>query len=100
MSSHAVQDHKDLDPLCHVVVLFPGGDRISGCYDGYGRVGIVDLQEMDEWYPQPFKMVIKKYYNDEKYEDLGPSKDEPNQGFFWDEKDLISLMKKYEEKLS
>ena len=42
-----------------VVVLFKNGDRITGIYDGYGRVNgfeLVDLPE-DRW-----RMVIEKYY--------------------------------------
>ena len=43
-----------------VVVLFRNGDRISGTYDGYGRVNGFEIVDLDE---REWRMVIKKYYN-------------------------------------
>lgn len=95
MSSYAVEGHKELDFLCHAVVLFPNGDKITGVYDGYGRIGMIDLLEVTG----PFKMVIRKYYNDEKYDDLRESENEPNQGYFWNDDELIQIVKEVEGRL-
>ena len=43
-----------------VVVLFKNGDRVSGTYDGYGRVGELELVDHLE---ERWRMVIEKYYN-------------------------------------
>lgn len=61
-----------------VVALLPGGLRALGEYDGYGRVGSVDLQQ--EW--DKVKLVLAEYYEAERYEDLGPSGNELGQGYF------------------
>ena len=68
-----------------VIVLFKNGDRISGTYDGYGRVDgfeIVDLPE-DRW-----RMVIKDFYNGETFDQLPQNKYDQGQGFFYSDKDL------------
>jgi len=68
-----------------VVVLFKNGDRISGDYDGYGRVGGVELVDFPD---SAFKVVISKYYNGESFDELGPNRHEPGQGYFYSDEDL------------
>ena len=71
-----------------VIVLFSNGDRITGSYDGYGRVGSVDLMDYsaDQW-----RMVIRRYYDQESFDQLAPNKNEPWQGWFWDDADLARV---------
>ncbi len=59
------------------MVLLPGQEPFSAVYDGYG-LGLED--DLDE-----VKFVLQDAYQGERYEDLGPSEDDPNQGFFFDE---------------
>ena len=68
-----------------VVLLFKNGDRISGTYDGYGRVGEHEFFEEPE---DTWRMVIKRYYNGESFFDLPENKYDPGQGFFWGDADL------------
>ena len=68
-----------------VVVLFENGDRISGTYDGYGRVNGFEIVDVPE---HRWRMVIKKYYNDEPFNQLKQNKNDPGQGFFYDDSDL------------
>lgn len=69
--------------LSDVVVLLPNGERVKGSYDGYGRVGSRDL--MDEGAFDEAKFVLSKFYQEEKFEDLGPSHFDPGQGWFHDD---------------
>lgn len=70
--------------MYEVVVLFSNGDRRTGEYDGYGRVaGIENVYE--PMADGKIKWIIKKFYNDEKFEDLGPSHNDPGQGHFHDQ---------------
>jgi hypothetical protein len=70
--------------MYEVVVLFDNGNWLYGEYDGYGRVaGIENIYpDMDEG---RLKWVLKKFYNGEKFEDLGPSRNDPGQGHFHDQ---------------
>lgn len=68
-----------------VIVLFKNGDRISGTYDGYGRVNGFELVDHSE---ERWRMVIKDYYNGETFEDLPKNKYDHGQGFFYDDADL------------
>lgn len=79
-----VSSFKDLPRLSAVVALLPNGTKITGLYDGYGRVGGQGLVETDRGaYQWPkVKMVLAEYYNGEEYEDLGKSHDELAQGWF------------------
>lgn len=63
--------------LCHVMVLLPGQEPYPAVYDGYG------LGLEDDW--DEVKLVLQDAYRGERYEDLPPSEDDPNQGFFFDE---------------
>ena len=68
-----------------VIVLFNNGDRITGTYDGYGRIDgfeIVDHPE-DRW-----RMVIKDFYNGETFDQLPQNKYDQGQGFFYSDEDL------------
>ncbi len=63
-----------------VVCLFPNGDKLSGTYDGYGRIDGTDIvNRFDD-----AKFVLKMFYQDEAYAQLGKSHDEPGQGHFHD----------------
>jgi hypothetical protein len=61
-----------------VVALTPDGRKVSGSYDGYGRVDGHDF--VKEW--ETVKFILVAYYNGETYEELGNSGDENAQGFF------------------
>jgi len=71
-----------------VVVVFKNGDRITGDYDGYGRVGPLDLQDYDQ---NAWRMVIKDYYNGETFEQLERNCSDPGQGYFYNDADLVRI---------
>jgi len=71
-----------------VVVLFKNGDRITGTYDGYGRVDGFELVDHPE---ERWRMVIQRYYNGETFDELSQNKYEPGQGYFWDDEDLAEI---------
>jgi hypothetical protein len=81
---------KDLPRLNEIVVLLPNGKKLEGSYDGYGRVGGVDLMPdgyiEKEW--DAIKFVLKEKYNNESYEELGMSGDELAQGYFMSDRFL------------
>ena len=72
------------------VVLYKNGSKIAGPYDGYGRIlhqgEEVELTEMAE---ENWRIVIERYYQDERFEDF-PAKNawDQGQGFFYDDADL------------
>ena len=68
-----------------VIVLFNNGDRISGTYDGYGRVNGFELVDVPE---ERWRMVIECYYNGETFDQLPKNKYDQGQGFFYDDADL------------
>lgn len=71
-----------------VVVLFANGDRVSGEYDGYGRVGICDsLVEYDG----EFALVHKRCCPEgATFESVGgPSEGADNQGFGYGEAEML-----------
>ena len=68
-----------------VIVLFNNGDRISGTYDGYGRVNGFEIVDRPE---ESWRMVIEDYYNGESFNDLPKNKYDQAQGFFYDDADL------------
>ena len=71
-----------------VVVLFSNGDRISGTYDGYGRVNGLELVDIAE---ERWRMVISKYYNGESFDILPKNKYDRGQGFFYSDEDLEEI---------
>jgi hypothetical protein len=73
-----------------VIVLFKNGDRISGRYDGYGRVDGFELVDLDE---SRWRMVIRRYYNEETFDQLPQNKHDPGQGYFYSDEDLTELFK-------
>lgn len=75
-----------------VVVLFKNGDRISGRYDGYGRVDGFELVDLDE---SRWRMVIRRYYNEETFDQLPQNKHDPGQGWFYDDADLDEFFNEY-----
>ena len=79
-----VADCKGFPKLNEIVVLFPNGEKLEGSYDGYGRVGGVDL--MPDGYIEKdwddLKFVLKWRYEGETYKQLGKSHDELAQGYF------------------
>jgi hypothetical protein len=68
--------------LSEVVALLPGGKQYVGIYDGYGRIDGHSLCEADEF--ETAKFVLKKFWTNQRFEDIGPSHREPGQGFFHD----------------
>jgi hypothetical protein len=91
-----VADCKGYPELNEVVVLFPRGKKIEGSYDGYGRVGGVDLigDAYDESKWDKIKFVLKSKYAGESYKDLGKSGDELAQGYFMSDRFLDLCMEK------
>lgn len=68
-----------------VIVIFKNGDRISGTYDGYGRVDHFEIVD----YPESrWRMVIEKYYEGETFDQLSQNKYDQGQGFFYGDEDL------------
>lgn len=70
---------------CDVVVLFKNGDRISGTYDGYGRVDNFELVDHPE---ERWRMVIKDYYSGETFDQLAQNKYDQGQGYFYSDEEL------------
>jgi hypothetical protein len=68
-----------------VVVLFSDGDRHTGRYDGYGRVGGLELVDQD---PGHWRMVIQHYYAGETFDQLDRNRTDPGQGYFYSDLDL------------
>ena len=74
-----------------VVVLDGEGNKFSGSYDGYGNVITPDGSEIeldpygDSILSGKTKLVLKKFYDGETFEDLGRSNSDPGQGYFHDE---------------
>lgn len=89
-----VHDMRGFPELSEVVALFPDGSRLIGSYDGYGRVGGVDL--MDDGYDEKgwnaIKLVLTSAYKGEDYKDLGKSHNELAQGHFMDDRFLRHCM--------
>lgn len=71
-----------------VIVLFEDGSHIVGSYDGYGRVDGFELVDYDE---SRWRMIIKKYYNGESFDQLPKNKHDPGQGWFYDDTDLQEI---------
>ena len=69
----------------HVAALRPNGEIFKGVYDGYGRVGDVELT--DDW--EEVKLVLLSNYDNETFHDLGKSKTELGQGWFMDDQFLL-----------
>jgi len=68
-----------------VVVLFKNGDRISGTYDGYGRVNGFEIVDHPE---ERWRMVIEKFYNGETFDQLPKNKHDRGQGYFYSDEEL------------
>jgi len=84
-----------------VVVLFKDGRCITGTYSGYGTVnvsctllsvwhdGSFELELVEEYDPDEWRMVIKDYYDGESFRDFPKKNDwDRNQGFFYNDEDL------------
>jgi hypothetical protein len=80
-----VHDERGFQALNNVVALLPNGEKITGSYDGYGRVNGIELHEC--W--DDVKFVLQQHYQGEAYNDLGKSGHELGQGHFMDNKFLI-----------
>ena len=68
------------------VVLFPSGDRISGEYDGYGRVGAFDLIEEGG----RFKLLHKCCHTGQTYDQLKESGHDGTQAGGYDEAGMVT----------
>jgi hypothetical protein len=73
------------------VVLYRDGSKITGRYDGYGRIihptgEEIELTEMAE---EKWRIIIEQYYKGERFEDF-PTKNawDRGQGFFYDDAEL------------
>ena len=86
-----VHDERGFQALNNVVALLPNGEKITGSYDGYGRVNDVSLVENEagDYIWDDVKFVLQQHYQGEAYNDLGKSGDELAQGHFMDNKFLI-----------
>jgi hypothetical protein len=71
-----------------VIVLFNNGDRITGTYDGYGRVNGVELVDIPE---ERWRMVIEQFHNNETFDQLKKNGWDRGQGFFYGDEDLIEI---------
>jgi hypothetical protein len=71
-----------------VIVLFENGDRISGIYDGYGRVDEFEIVDYSE---SRWRMVIENYYAGETFEQLSQNKYDQGQGFFYSDEELEEI---------
>ncbi len=80
-----VHSDRGYSSLNRVVALLPNGTKITGSYDGYGRVDGIELHE--QW--DDVKFVLEQHYAGESYHDLGKSGDELAQGHFMDNSFLI-----------
>jgi hypothetical protein len=80
-----VHSDRGYPALNNVVALLPNGTKITGSYDGYGRVNGTELHE--EW--DDVKLVLVQHYNGEAYDELGKSGHELAQGHFMDNAFLI-----------
>lgn len=69
--------------LAEIVVLTRRDKPYEAVYDGYG------LGLTDEW--DQVKFVLKDAYAGETYEQLPPSRDEPNQGYFFSDEFILVL---------
>ena len=87
MSSYAVQD-TPWAFASEVVVLFNDGDRITGTYDGYGRINGYDILEVGE---HNWRMVIERYYTGETFDQLAPNETDQGQGYFYEDRDLVEI---------
>ncbi len=79
---------KEVRHLSEAVALFANGDRIRGSYDGYGRVGSFDNLADHSG----FKIVVARHYAGESYDQLPASESDLNQGYFWNDRDLVDLV--------
>lgn len=78
-------------PILHgldIVVLDRDGGKILGVYDGYGRVESKNLQTVELDYDAieegRVKLLLKEFYKDEEFNQVGRSQNEPGQGHFHD----------------
>jgi hypothetical protein len=80
------------DEYAKVVVLGESGSFFKGVYDGYGRVLTPDGTEVEmedsKILSGRLKLVLLKFYENERFEELGKSHSDPGQGHFHDE-DLV-----------
>jgi hypothetical protein len=82
-----------------VTVVYKSGRVISGAYDGYGRVGDVDIRDDmgDFSWCEPkdlCRLVLTMYYDGEDYKDLPHNEMQSEQGYFWDNPDLEKTIKR------
>jgi hypothetical protein len=72
-----VASYRDYPPLDQVVVLLPDGSKLTGQYDGYGRVDDKEIGDLER-----AKFVLASKYSGERYADLPESMWELGQGYF------------------
>ena len=95
--------HAELPPeASHVVVVLPDSSTFTGHYDGYGRVideneATLDLNALAEKFSKEHnldyfdafyachRMVRADHYDNDRFEDLAPNEDCPDQGYFYED---------------
>ena len=94
----------NVDKFCHATLLFADGRVISGIYDGYGRLinDGVDLLKAEplrlyeSMSTGTTKWVLTHFYQGEKFEDLGRSGSDPNQGHYGEGNQGFGSLGKYQ----
>lgn len=87
MSEYAV-GNSPYEFASKVVVLFRNGNRLSGTYDGYGRVDGFEIVDYDE---REWRMVIQDYYDNETFDQLPINKHDRGQGYFYSDDELEEI---------
>jgi len=96
LAGDGIEWPKEVQANTQVVYLTPNGSVVRGEYDGYGRVNGTDVTHRysdadvrDGGADKEPVLVIAKYYDGEKFEDLKPSEHQAEQGYFWDDDELL-----------
>jgi hypothetical protein len=113
ISEYAIEGVDRLSPLTKASLLLKDGKIVEGTYDGYGRIGDVDLvvassivcgfsEDRDtaihSYFENqfPVRVVHSQCLKDKKYDDVNDSENDPGQGYFYGDEDLdefLTLMK-------
>lgn len=80
-------DHEINTWMTDCVVLFENGDRVSGEYNGYGRVGIYSAADQEVEYVAPCLYHRACWEIAGKPDYSGPSTDADDQGWFFNDGD-------------
>lgn len=112
-SSHSIPAYPYAElpvELSHIVAIFPDNSIKEGYYNGY--YAIHDKPDFEAYcnavtskryhadneksfklhYKEAFKVVLKSKYNGEKYDELSPLIECPEQGYFYSDKTIHNLL--------